>query len=245
MTHLLDHIIPNWLKIGINKKDGEELVDNYIHLVYLSQLTKSKPQSEMSKKICIDSIVEISNKYEMNLEGFHKNSKALIYPNEYSIDLVKKELNEGKIVGLCGMPASGKSTLIKKIKEELKTKKISYIDEFWEFGKEKIYVYNNTCEDISQLSYEDEKDFVKEQKLKQEPCLVAGALLDKSLVDTSIYIECPIDLRYENLISRYEKEKREEDIIRINNRDIYDLLDIITYATQIIESDKIIRKKNL
>jgi hypothetical protein len=221
-----------WEHLGISKTDRRTLGRAIANLTYLS-LGIMPSNCEYGRTIpeAISNLMNIINGIEAkyNLTDHHMKlpGQPQTITVESGLEMIARELSiPGRIVGVAGMPASGKTTLLHRLSQ----KGFYTIDEFWKEGAD----YQE-----GENMYPAEIREVQQRKEKRKSTVVAASTVDPSRVDYIAFLITIPQTRLHNLKKRCSDENN-TDAIRIKHFDIYEKIDFFKYGLQRIQADIVI-----
>ena len=225
----IKYAFPYWEELGISRRNINQLINIFSDFdIYLDRCNWNTTYEEEENKFC-QKINHIINKYQIDMNSLLRKSKANVYGCKDAKKIILNELGLNKIVFLASLHASGKSTILSDLESCLKPKKIELIDECWKMV-------------MGKREYQKKTELITDLHKNNKPCLVAGAMLDKKLVDTMIYLYCPMSVRNNHLKKRYGDKQNDFDNIRLYKDKLLYSLDTITYGVQIMNADIVLRK---
>lgn len=214
----------NWERLGISQSHQNELV----LLIERSHRALHGILSPMFESIdgeiagCISEFGRIQNAY-----GLEDLEQALPGEGERlgwgeGIEYAEKMLEQGRVVGLSGAPAVGKSTVL----QQLEARGHFCIDEYWEEGSGNGASFDDKRAELSALR-------------KGNGVLVAAALLEQGEVDVLLHCTAGSSHRRGNL-ERRAALGSQTDVLRLRSYELSRLTDFFQYDVQRINAQRII-----
>jgi hypothetical protein len=172
-----------------------------------------------------ENIISIEKKY--GLDSYHHTSP--VFPPQIFLPGIEKIISESiedktnYSIGFCGVPASGKTTILNYL-QKLFGENIVIIDEFWD-----------RCP-----GYEEKKNLLTKKNIKKPHVVAAGHFEDAP--DITIHLSQDAEIRLANLKKR---KRNHTDDIRAKNFDIFQVIDFYYYAINGISADFFLETSNI
>ena len=131
--------------------------------------------------------------------------------------LVRKSAEDGKVIGITGKPAVGKTTLL----NNLCSGDYIRIDECWPTSRD----------------YKMALEILERYRLHQVGAIIAGCQLDPGLTDVRLHLNASLDSRFRHL---FQRRRDVWDELRLEHYEEMDLVDTVYYGPEIVNADLVL-----